>query len=57
LTEVVVDAADQATRALGRPTNIRVVSGPTWHKRSDLFVQTVRTRPLAAINLGKDGAM
>jgi hypothetical protein len=52
----VFDAADQATRTLGRPTNIRVVAGPTWRRKKDLFVRTVRARPMAAINLGEDRA-
>jgi DNA-binding transcriptional ArsR family regulator len=47
----VLEVADEATRLLARPTNIRVVSRPTWDAQTDLFIQTVQNRPLTPLNL------
>jgi predicted nucleotidyltransferase len=47
----VFDASERATRQLGRETNIRAVSRSAWDAGDDLFVRTVKERPLAWLEL------
>lgn len=47
-------AATQAERELGRDVNIRTVSPKTWEQGDDLFVRTLRERPLVQLSL-KEG--
>ena len=45
------DAADAAESALGREVNIRIVSPEEWEAGEDLFIQTVRERPMQRLTL------
>ena len=47
----VYEAASAATTELGRETNIRAVSRSVWESSDDLFLRTVRERPLVEIAL------
>jgi hypothetical protein len=52
----VLEAAERAERRLGREVNIRTVSAEAWRDGSDLFVQTVKQRPLTRLELRGRGA-
>ena len=38
---------------LGREVNVTYLTSQRWADTSDLFVATVRSRPLVALNLGQ----
>jgi hypothetical protein len=46
-------AADEATRRLHREVNITRVSPEVWDRGEDLFVKTLRSRPLVSIALNE----
>ena len=45
-------AATSAEHELGREVNIRAVSRAMWASDTDLFVKTIKTRPLIRVHLG-----
>jgi predicted nucleotidyltransferase len=47
----IADAADEAERALGREVNIRIISPAAWADGADLFIKTVKQRPLIQLDL------
>jgi hypothetical protein len=54
VTRVVLGlAADEATRRLHREVNITRVSPEVWDRGEDLFVKTLRSRPLVSIPLAE----
>jgi hypothetical protein len=48
------DAAGAATSLLGRPVNAHLLTPKTWQDGTDLFVRTVKSRPLVRIPLEGD---
>lgn len=47
-------AAQRATREIGRETNIRSVTRRQWDAAKDLFIRNVKDRPLVPIPLSKE---
>jgi predicted nucleotidyltransferase len=48
------DAASVATARLSRPVNAHIVSPGAWQDETDLFIRTVKSRPLVRIPLEGD---
>ena len=51
----IADAAALAEARLGREVNIRIVSEAAWSMGSELFIKTVKERPMVKLDVG-DGA-
>ncbi len=49
--QAVEEAADSAERELGREVNIRIVPRALWSNGTDLFVKTVKMRPIVRLEL------